>query len=158
VSPRRWRQRDATRVGPGRFEAARLESRALRQMSAEARARARATRDQARRGRSQREILRDSAFARLQARQQTIAVIEQAKGIIMARQGCRPEEAFDLLRRGLPAEQYQGARAGGTVRRAPRLRQQPRQRDAHHTGCRAVPAAGNAGTATRRRMLTRLRG
>jgi len=26
-------------------------------------------------------------------------VIEQAKGIIMAQNGCRPEEAFDLLRR-----------------------------------------------------------
>jgi hypothetical protein len=28
-----------------------------------------------------------------------MAVIEQAKGIIMAQQGCGPEEAFDLLRR-----------------------------------------------------------
>jgi AmiR/NasT family two-component response regulator len=26
-------------------------------------------------------------------------VIEQAKGIVMAQQGCRPEEAFDLLHR-----------------------------------------------------------
>jgi hypothetical protein len=26
-------------------------------------------------------------------------VIEQAKGIVMAREGCGPEEAFDLLRR-----------------------------------------------------------
>lgn len=26
-------------------------------------------------------------------------LIEQAKGIIMAREGCGPEEAFDLLRR-----------------------------------------------------------
>jgi len=26
-------------------------------------------------------------------------VIEQAKGIVMAQQGCGPEEAFDLLRR-----------------------------------------------------------
>jgi hypothetical protein len=26
-------------------------------------------------------------------------VIEQAKGILMAQQGCGPEEAFDLLRR-----------------------------------------------------------
>jgi AmiR/NasT family two-component response regulator len=29
----------------------------------------------------------------------TVPVIEQAKGILMARQGCGPEEAFDLLRR-----------------------------------------------------------
>ena len=28
-----------------------------------------------------------------------MAVIEQAKGIIMIQQGCGPEEAFDLLRR-----------------------------------------------------------
>ncbi|HYA51027.1 MAG TPA: ANTAR domain-containing protein [Streptosporangiaceae bacterium] len=26
-------------------------------------------------------------------------MIEQAKGIVMAQQGCRPEEAFDLLHR-----------------------------------------------------------
>jgi hypothetical protein len=30
----------------------------------------------------------------------TIPVIEQAKGILMAEHGCGPEEAFDLLRRG----------------------------------------------------------
>jgi hypothetical protein len=29
----------------------------------------------------------------------TMPVIEQAKGIAMAQQGCSPEEAFDLLRR-----------------------------------------------------------
>jgi hypothetical protein len=29
----------------------------------------------------------------------TMPVIEQAKGIIIAQQGCEPEEAFDLLRR-----------------------------------------------------------
>src|SRR5262245_12931433 len=75
------------------------ESRALRQTSQETIARARAARDRARRGRSQRQILQDSAFARLLARQESIAVIEQAKGIIMAQHGCRPEDAFDVLRR-----------------------------------------------------------
>src|SRR5262249_28407985 len=39
------------------------------------------------------------AFARLLARMETMPVIEQAKGIVMAQQGCRPDEAFDLLRR-----------------------------------------------------------
>jgi hypothetical protein len=74
------------------------ESRALRQTAQESIARVRATRDQILRGRSHREILHESAFARLHARQQTIAVIEQAKGIIMAQQRCGPEQAFDLLR------------------------------------------------------------
>ena len=43
--------------------------------------------------------MRDSAFARLLAKQETMAVIEQAKGIVMAQQRCGPDEAFDLLRR-----------------------------------------------------------
>jgi ANTAR domain len=46
-----------------------------------------------------RELLRDSATARLQARLETMPVIEQAKGIVMGQEGCGPEEAFDLLRR-----------------------------------------------------------
>jgi hypothetical protein len=45
------------------------------------------------------ELLRDSVFARAQARLKSQPVIEQAKGILMAQQGCGPEEAFDLLRR-----------------------------------------------------------
>ena len=57
------------------------------------------TRERIRRGRSQREILHDSEFARLQARMGTMPVIEQAKGIVMAQQRCGPDEAFDLLRR-----------------------------------------------------------
>jgi len=56
-------------------------------------------RDQIRRGGPYRELLHHSAYARLQARQETLAVIEQAKGIIMAQQRCGPDEAFDLLRR-----------------------------------------------------------
>ena len=75
-----------------------LETEALVRRSQEARARARATRDQIVRGRLRREVLHDSAFARLQARLETMPVIEQAKGIIMAQQGCTPEEAFALLR------------------------------------------------------------
>jgi hypothetical protein len=49
--------------------------------------------------RLRREMLHRSAHLRLAARLETMPVIEQAKGIIMARQGCGPEEAFDLLRR-----------------------------------------------------------
>jgi hypothetical protein len=43
--------------------------------------------------------LQVSEYARLQARLQTMPVIEQAKGIIMAQSHCAPAEAFDLLRR-----------------------------------------------------------
>lgn len=49
-------------------------------------------------GRSQREMLHDSAYARLEARLASLPAIEQAKGIVMAQTGCSPEEAFDLLR------------------------------------------------------------
>ena len=81
------------------MEATLRESWALWLQAAQAGASARATRDLTLRGRSEREILHESAFARLQARMGTMAVIEQAKGIIMAQQACRPEDAFDLLRR-----------------------------------------------------------
>jgi hypothetical protein len=50
-------------------------------------------------GRSQREQLHESAYARLQAKLETMPVIEQAKGILIAQTGCTPEEAFDMLRR-----------------------------------------------------------
>lgn len=62
-------------------------------------ARLQSTFDQVRNGRPQREALHHSAYARLQARFETMPVIEQAKGILMAQYRCRPEEAFDLLRR-----------------------------------------------------------
>jgi AmiR/NasT family two-component response regulator len=44
-------------------------------------------------------VLRDSALARMQARLESLPVIEQAKGILMVQQRCGPDEAFDLLRR-----------------------------------------------------------
>jgi hypothetical protein len=40
-----------------------------------------------------------SAYARLRARLASMPVIEQAKGIIMARSGCDDDEAFETLRR-----------------------------------------------------------
>jgi ANTAR domain len=43
--------------------------------------------------------LRYSAYARLQAQLASLPVIEQAKGIIMARNSCSEEQAFDALRR-----------------------------------------------------------
>jgi len=48
---------------------------------------------------SAKELLNVSPLARLHARAATMPVIEQAKGILMARQGCGEDEAFELLRR-----------------------------------------------------------
>ena len=87
------------RMDPDQFEARLVESRALRQISEETRARAQATREQVHQGRSERETSHRSAFDRLSARTGTMQVIEQAKGIVMAQQGCGPDEAFELLRR-----------------------------------------------------------
>jgi hypothetical protein len=57
------------------------------------------TRQQIRAGRTRRELLYYSAYARLEARLETMPVIEQAKGILMAQTGCTAEQAFDMLRR-----------------------------------------------------------
>jgi hypothetical protein len=89
------------------------------------------TRQQIRAGRSRRELLYQSAYARLEARLETMPVIEQAKGIVMAQTGCAAEQAFDMLRqasqrsnikvrdladdivgRATAAEPDRGARAG----------------------------------------------
>jgi hypothetical protein len=81
------------------LERARLDFDAQARRLEEARARTQATLDQIRQGRSRRDILHDSAFARLQARLDSMPVIEQAKGILMAQNSCGSDEAFDLLRR-----------------------------------------------------------
>jgi len=83
----------------GRLEAARLEFDAQARRFEAAKERLQATLDQVQKGRPQREVLHSSAFARLQARLETMPVIEQAKGILMAQNRCGPDEAFDLLRR-----------------------------------------------------------
>src|SRR5262249_12367190 len=57
-----------------------------------------AIRQQVRVGRKEREIMHDSAFARLAARLESQPVIAQAKGILIAQVGCSPDEAFDMLR------------------------------------------------------------
>ena len=57
------------------------------------------TRHKVRVARSHNETLGDAGFAWLEARLGTMPVIEQAKGIVMAQQGCGPDEAFDVLRR-----------------------------------------------------------
>jgi hypothetical protein len=82
-----------------RLNAARSEFDTQVRRFEEVKARLQVTFDEVRNGRPEREVLHDSAFARLQAKLDTMPVIEQAKGILMAQYRCRPEEAFDLLRR-----------------------------------------------------------
>jgi hypothetical protein len=82
-----------------RLDAARQEFDVQRRRYETVMTRLQVTLDQVRHGRSRREIMHDSAFARLQARLDTQPVIEQAKGIVMAQQQCGPDDAFDLLRR-----------------------------------------------------------
>ena len=83
-------------------------------------------------GRSRREQLHESAYARLRAQLETMPVIEQAKGIIIAQTGCAPDEAFAMLRQ---ASQRSNVRvselAAGIVDRAvtrPRSRPAPPRR------------------------------
>ena len=45
------------------------------------------------------DLIQQSEYARLLARLETMPVIEQAKGIIMAQSHCGHAQAFDLLRR-----------------------------------------------------------
>ena|SRR5215469_2212164 len=48
---------------------------------------------------TRRDLLEHSAYARLVAKVESLPVIEQAKGIIMAESGCTADKAFDALRR-----------------------------------------------------------
>jgi hypothetical protein len=73
------------------------------------------------------EWLQYSAYARLQARLASLPVIEQAKGIIMARYGWSEEQAFDALRRASQRENIKvrdlaASIVARTARSAPRRR------------------------------------
>ena len=81
------------------LEAARAEHRVQTQRLEAARAQLEAILEWRETGRPQREVLRESEMARLRARLESLPVIEQAKGIVMAQQRCGPDEAFGLLRR-----------------------------------------------------------
>lgn len=64
----------------------------------ETRTRVEAVRADMHRSRPRREVLHESSYARLLARLESLPVIEQAKGILMAESGCSADEAFDMLR------------------------------------------------------------
>jgi hypothetical protein len=89
---------DSSSAAARRLEAARLEFDAQAQRFEEAKSRLQATADICRARNRQRGMLYYSAYARLQARLDTMPVIEQAKGILMAQHRCGPDEAFELLR------------------------------------------------------------
>jgi hypothetical protein len=139
-----------------RLDAARLEFDAQTRRFEDLRARLQATVDQVRKGRPQRQVLHDSAFARLQARLDTMPVIEQAKGILMAQHRCGPEEAFDLLRR---ASQRANVRVSFLAAqiveqiavREPRPRERARNGSQEHVEARPG-SGGQAGRASIRRV------
>jgi ANTAR domain len=82
--------------------AARTDARAARLTSADARR-------QRRSSASGQELMQRSEHARLLARLESMPVIEQAKGIIMAQSHCGHAQAFDLLRRARSAPGRDGA-------------------------------------------------
>ena len=90
---------DSPRDHMARLHAARREFDAQAKRFEQARARLEATVEAIQKDLSRPEILHDSAFARLLARLDSMPVVEQAKGILMAQNRCGPDEAFDLLRR-----------------------------------------------------------
>ena len=90
---------DSRRGSADQLEAARQEFDVQARKFEEATARLQASMDRFGEGGPQRESLRESVLARLQARLDSMPVIEQAKGVLMAQHRCGPDEAFDLLRR-----------------------------------------------------------
>ena len=82
-----------------RIDAARVEVEANLKRLEESRSRLAATREEVASGRLARERLHMSAFARLHAKLDSLPVIEQAKGILMAQCGWSDDQAFDALRR-----------------------------------------------------------
>jgi ANTAR domain len=81
-----------------RASAARVELEAVSLRLHDSRARLRETSRQLGTGRSARQTLHESQLARLLARLETMPVIEQAKGVLIAQTGCDADEAFSMLR------------------------------------------------------------
>ena len=90
---------------------------------------------------SRAELLRQSHTARLLARLETMPVIEQAKGILIAHSGCTPDAAFDMLRQA-------SQRSNVPVREiAARIVASAAERS---TAKDVIPPPGTAGPAERR--------
>jgi hypothetical protein len=87
------------RMVTSRLHTAQLEFEAQARRFEDVRARLQASMDRFQDGRPHAERLQYSAFARLQARLDSMPVIEQAKGMLMAQNRCGPDQAGQLLRR-----------------------------------------------------------
>jgi hypothetical protein len=108
-TPARWQGALDSAVIRCRAKAARSRAQQLHEQArglwAQTQALAQATENSARarlRGqplRVRQNLLQRSEYARLLARLETMPVIEQAKGVLMAQSRCGDAEAFDLLRR-----------------------------------------------------------
>jgi AmiR/NasT family two-component response regulator len=81
-----------------RRRAAHEQAQQARQLAIQARARVLDTIQLLTDGRDRRSVLDHSAYARLAARLETMPVVEQAKGILIAQTGCTPDDAFEILR------------------------------------------------------------
>jgi hypothetical protein len=94
------------------------------------------------------ELLRRSAFARLQAQLATMPVIEQAKGIIMAKYGWPADRAFDALRRTSQRENIKVRELATSIvaRTAEDPRPAPRQSRTTSTATRAPSEPRRTGT------------
>ncbi len=119
--------------------------------------------DQAERARAQRlaastdpDGLRFSAYARMQARLASMPVIEQAKGIIMAKYGWPEDQAFDALRRAsqrqnIKVRDLAASIVARTVRPAPARRQAGPASAAAQSGGESILRVDSGGSPDRYR-------
>ena len=97
--------------------------------------------------------LRYSAYARLQARLASMPVIEQAKGIIMAKYGWPEDQAFDALRRASQRENIKVRDLAASIvdqaRSAPARRRAGTASTAARSGRERLPKADSGGSRDR---------
>ena len=96
--------RNRSKVLVGQLQATERKARENWQLIQDAWARAKLIQADRLAARNDPDLLRYSAYARLQARLASMPVIEQAKGVIMAQYGWPEDQAFDALRRASQRE------------------------------------------------------
>lgn len=98
--------------------------------------------------------LRNSAYARLQARLASMPVIEQAKGILMAQYGWPEDQAFAALRHASQQENIKvrdlaASIVARTARPGPARRLADRTSTAAPLGAELIPRVGSGGSRNR---------